>query len=303
MKEMIEPLPLRPGGTIAIVAPAGPLKNDSLITEAEQLLRSWGYNVVKTPSCFRKYKDYLAGQSDGHRASDIMKVFADEQIDAILCMRGGYGSNRLIPYFEHEKFNFAKYAKPFIGFSDLTYLHIYFNQKHGLMTFHGPMLKELVREEETTNEHFLNVISGGHNFDLEEVLFYDHQLPVVAGPLIGGNLSIVCSTLGTPYEIDTKDKILFLEETEEETYRVDRMIMQLMLAGKLRDAKGIILGDFNVKDKNCDAVVNSMIAMLKKPTAYEIESGHGERILTLPMGGLVTMDPARGILSFEGPRQ
>jgi len=299
--KIIEPVPLRQNGTIAIVAPAGPLTNDSLITEAEALLKSWGYNVVKAPSCFRRNKEYLAGESDGHRASDMMKVFADPQVDAVLCMRGGYGSNRLIPYFEHEKFDFSKYPKPFIGYSDLTYLHIYLNQKHGLMTFHGPMLAELVREEDVTNEHFLNVVSGVHSFDLEDVPFYDRQLPAVSGTLIGGNLSIVCSTLGTPYEIDTKDKILFLEEVGEDTYKVDRMIMQLLLAGKLHDAKGIILGDLKVADKNCVQVVRSMISMLKKPTAYEVESGHGERILTLPMGGYVTMNPVHGTLSFDGP--
>jgi len=123
----------------------------------------------------------------------------------------------------------------------------------------------------------------------------------VRGMLTGGNLSIICSTLGTPYEIDTKDKILFLEEADEATYRVDRMIMQLLLAGKLHDAKGIILGDLKVDDRNCASVVRSMIAMLKKPTAHEVESGHGERILTLPMGGYATLDPGRGTLSFDGP--
>ncbi|MCL1949836.1 MAG: LD-carboxypeptidase [Turicibacter sp.] len=301
MKSIIEPIPLPPGGTIAIVAPAGPLRNEALLIEADTLLKSWGYNVIKTPSCFRKYKDYLAGDSDGHRAQDLMKVFSDDSVDAILCMRGGYGSNRLIPYFEHEKFDFSKYPKPFIGYSDLTYLHIYFNQRHGLMTFHGPMLKELVREEDVTNEHFLNVISGGHHFDLETVPFYDNRLPRVSGTLVGGNLSIVCSTLGTPYEIDTKEKVLFLEETDEDTYRVDRMIMQLLLAGKLHDAKGIILGEFNVRDKNGQQVAKSMIALLKKPLAFDVESGHGERILTLPMGAYVTMDPQAGTLGFESP--
>lgn len=300
MTDMIEPRPLPPNGTIAIVAPAGPLKDESLIGSVENLLQSWGYRVVKMPSCFKRYKDYLAGGSDGHRAVDIMNAFADKKIDAILCMRGGYGSNRLIPYFVHEKFDFSQYPKPFIGYSDLTYMHIFLNQKHHLMTYHGPMVKELVRGEEVTCSHFLNVISGNHAFDLSDVPFYDHSLPAVGGPLVGGNLSVICSTLGTSYEIETKDRILFIEEVGEDLYRIDRMIMQLMFSGKLHDAKGIILGEFVVSDPGCAETLRQMISLLKKPTAYDVESGHGERILTLPMGGWVTMDPANGTLHFEG---
>ena len=162
---MIEPKPLKRGGTIAIVAPSGPLEAETVF-KGEELLKEMGFDVIIAPSCFEK-KGYLAGLSDRQRAEDIMMMFADEEVDAILCMRGGYGCNRIIPYLEH--FKFEKYPKPFIGYSDITYLHIFFNQFHQLMTYHGPMLKDLLTKNQTTTQHFLETIMGEMSFDMIDV--------------------------------------------------------------------------------------------------------------------------------------
>ena len=298
MGEMIEPKPLPPGGTIAIVAPAGPMDSEILF-EAEELLQGMGYEVLIAPSCFeRNANGYLAGESDYERAQDIMMAFAEDSVDAIISMRGGYGCNRLLPYF--RDFKFSKYPKPFVGYSDITYMHIYLNQHHHLLTYHGPMLRDLLREDEVTNTHFFNSITDSIGFDIVDVPFFDEEMEGVEGTLIGGNLSIICSTLGTPYEIDTKDKILFMEEVNEALYSIDRMIMQLMYAGKLHDCKGIILGDFNVADREAnDALLNKMLSPLKKPIAYHIPSGHCSPLFTLPMGAAVTLNPGDQSILFD----
>ena len=242
---MIEPKPLKMGGKIAIVAPSGPLEIETVF-RGEELLKEMGFDVIIAPSCFER-KGYLAGLSDRQRAEDIMMMFADDEVEAILCMRGGYGCNRIIPYFKN--FKFENYPKPLIGYSDITYLHLFLNQYHHLITYHGPMLKDLLLQNETTTEHFLETIMGETDFDMIDVPYYNQEVCPASGILIGGNLTIVCSTLGTPYEIDTRGKILFIEEVNEPVYAVDRLLTQLIYSGKVNDAAGIILGDFNVYDK------------------------------------------------------
>jgi len=293
---MIEPKPLKQGGTIAIVAPSGPLEAETVF-KGEELLKEMGFDVIIAPSCFEK-KGYLAGLSDRQRAEDIMMMFADEEVDAILCMRGGYGCNRIIPYLEH--FKFEKYPKPFIGYSDITYLHIFFNQFHQLMTYHGPMLKDLLTKNQTTTQHFLETIMGEMSFDMIDVPYYNRNLCPASGILVGGNLTIICSTLGTPYEIDTCGEILFIEEVNEPVYAIDRLLMQLKYSGKLDDAAGIILGDFNVYDKKeTDKLLRRTFRSYNKPIAYNIPSGHCKPIITLPLGSFVTLNPSNNSLSIQ----
>ena len=284
---MIEPKPLKMGGKIAIVAPAGPLEAETVL-KGEEVLKEMGFDVIITPSCFER-KGYLAGLSDRQRAEDIMMMFADDEVDAILCMRGGYGCNRIIPYFKN--FKFENYPKPFIGYSDITYLHLFFNQYHHLITYHGPMLKDLLLKNETTTNHFLEMIY---------VPYYNQTVCPASGILVGGNLTIICSTLGTPYEIDTRGKILFIEEVNEPVYAVDRLLMQLKFSGKLNDAAGIILGDFNVYDKKeTDKLLKRTLTSCHKPIAYNIPSGHCNPLITLPLGAYVTLNPQTNSLSIQ----
>lgn len=293
---MIQPKPLKMGGTIGIVAPAGPMEAETVF-KAEELLKEMGFKVVIAPSCFER-KGYLAGLSDKRRAEDIMMMFADDAIDAILCMRGGYGCNRIVPYFKN--FKFSNFPKPFIGYSDITYLHIYFNQFHRLMTYHGPMIKDLLLKDETTTNHFLETVMGETNFEMIDVPYLnDYQCPV-EGELIGGNLTIICTTLGTPFEIDTCNKILFIEEVNEPVYVIDRLLTQLKYSGKLDQAAGIILGDFNVYDpKATTKLLKKMLRPLKKPIAYNVPSGHCSPLITLPLGAYVKLEPQSNSFSIE----
>ena len=290
------PKGLKKGDTIGIVAPSGPLEKETLL-KGEQFLINQGFNVVIAPSCFEK-RGYLAGTCDRRRAEDLMMMFADDEIKAILCMRGGYGSNRLMPYL--KAFDFSKYKKPFIGFSDITYLHIFLNQQHDLMTFHGPMIYDLIREDEATNTHFFDLLAGNYCFDIKEVPYYGKTLTSASGELIGGNLSIICSTLGTPYEINTKGKILFIEEVNEPVYVIDRLMMQLELSGKLEDANGIILGDFNVFDKDkTNIFLKKMFKSYSKPVAYNIPSGHCLPNYMIPCGARVELNPDLNYITFD----
>lgn len=292
---MIEPKALKAGGTIAIVAPAGPLDIETVF-KGEELLKEMGFDVIIAPSCFEK-QGYLAG-SDCQRAEDIMMMFADDDVDAILCMRGGYGCNRIMPYL--NSFNFSKYPKPFIGYSDITYLHVFLNQQHQLITYHGPMIKDLLLENKITTNHLFETIMGERNFDMKDVPYYNQHCSPASGVLVGGNLCILASTLGTPYEVDTKGKILFIEEVSEPTYSVDRLLIQLAYAGKLNDAAGIILGDFNVFDKiEVHKLLRETFSGCSKPVAYNIPSGHCNPLITLPLGAYVTLNPQANRISFQ----
>lgn len=293
---MIEPKPLKKGGTIAIVAPAGPLEAE-IIFQGEELLQSMGFEVIVTPSCFERH-DYLAGHSDKERAEDIMMMFADDEVDAILCMRGGYGSSRIVPYF--NDFKFENYPKPFIGYSDITYLHLFLNQSHQLMTYHGPMIKDLLLNDELTTQHFLETVMGETTFDIIDVPYYNEESCLVSGTLVGGNLSIICTTLGTPYEIDTRGKILFIEEVDEPTYSVDRLLTHLSQSGKLEEAAGIILGDFNVPNKEeTYCLLKRTFKDYEKPVAYQIPSGHCRPMITLPMGAYATLIPQENRITIR----
>ena len=296
---MIEPKPLKKGGTIAIVAPAGPLDSD-IIFQGEELLQRMGFEVIVTPSCFERI-NYLAGHSDRERAEDIMMMFADDGVDAILCMRGGYGSARIVPYF--KDFKFENYPKPFIGYSDVTYLHLFFNQSHQRMTYHGPMIKDLLLNDELTTCHCLETIMGETTFDIIDVPYYNETLRPVSGTLVGGNLTMICTTLGTPYEIETRGKILFIEEVDEPTYSVDRLLTQLSQSGKLEEAEGIILGDFNVHDKEeTQQLLERTFKDYKKPVAHHIPSGHCRPMITLPMGAEATLIPHLNRIAIRGKK-
>ncbi|MCL1949837.1 MAG: LD-carboxypeptidase [Turicibacter sp.] len=299
MPGLILPKPVPPKGTIGIVAPAGPENDLSHLTKMAAFFQSLGFGVKIAGSCYEKCADYLAGNSDAQRANDVMAMFADEGVDAILCMRGGYGSNRLIPYF--EGFDFARHPKPFIGYSDITYLHIYFNQQHGLLTYHGPMVRELLKGNDLTVTSFLGALAGKNDFILHHIPFYGPKTKLATGTLVGGNLTMVCTTLGTNCEIDTAGKVLFLEEVDEPPYSVDRLLSHLYNAGKLQVAAGIILGDFNVEDRPATCLLlRKMLEPLGIPIAHSVDSGHCQPLLTLPLGSQACLNPSGGQIIFSG---
>lgn len=295
---MIRPKPLKKGDTVAIIAPASPA-DKNLIDSCINSLENLGLNVVVGKSCTSEY-GFLSG-TDDIRANDINSMFANKSINGIFAIRGGYGCARLLNLID---FNLIKKnPKVFIGYSDITALHIAINQKSKLITYHGPMVStELIKGLDEYSFNYYNKFLFCNDNMIELCNPIENPIKTInpgiaEGKLIGGNLSLICSSLGTKYEINTKNKILFLEEVGEVPYKVDRMLTHLKQSGKLKDANGIILGDFTdcvaPKDKkslSLDDIFNEIILPLKKPTIYNLACGHCLPTLTLPLGAKIRLD-------------
>ncbi len=295
---MIKPKPLQKGDSVAIIAPASP-SDKNLIDKCITSLNELGLKVVVGESCLSEH-GFLSG-TDDIRANDINCMFADKNIKGIFALRGGYGCARLLNLIDFKLIK--KNPKIFVGYSDITALHIAINQKSKLITYHGPMIStELIKGlDEYSADYYQKFIFGYEKVE-ELVNPEEDNLEIIntgiaTGQLVGGNLSLICSSLGTKYEINTKNKILFLEEVEEVPYKVDRMLTHLKQSGKLKEANGIILGAFtnciapnNKKSLSLQEVFNEIILPLKKPTISNLACGHCLPTLTLPLGAKVLLD-------------
>ncbi len=294
---MIKPKALKFGDTIGIIAPSSPTMEEN-IQKAYDTIVEMGFKVKMGKSPYEKY-GYLSG-TDEIRAQDINEMFKDTEVDGIICMRGGYGTPRILELIDYDIIR--KNPKVFVGYSDITALHIAFNQIAGLVTYHGPMVSSDMLDgfSDFSKESLFKAIMSSEPIGIisnppeEEIITINGG--IAEGSLIGGNLSLITDTMGTPYEIDVKGKILFIEEIGEEPYNIDRMLNQLRLAGKLHEAQGIILGDFkdcNPKDDeslSLEQVINDHIKPIEKPTIYNLQSGHCAPIITLPFGVNVRLD-------------
>lgn len=282
---------LKVGDTIGVVAPAGNASEDAIL-RGVRTLESLGYRVRLCKNAFRNWYGYAG--DDMSRAKEINMFFQDPQVDAILCMRGGYGSIRLL-----EAIDFAMirtHPKIFVGYSDITLLHLALNHRADLITFHGPMLTSNIADDfdTTTQMSLLKAIADGYcpyPIDNPTSSPFSVMISGIAeGTICGGNLITLLSTLGTPYEPDFTDKILFLEEIGEPAYRVDRALTQLLLTGKLEGIRGFILGDFkDCEPSSTDAmtleeVFHDRLSGLNVPIISNLRSGHCRPMVTLPLG-------------------
>jgi muramoyltetrapeptide carboxypeptidase len=297
---MIKPKALKFGDTLGVIAPASPTTEENVKKSYDSLVEM-GFKVKMGKSCYGNY-GYLAGP-DGLRAGDINNMFKDKEVDGIICLRGGYGTPRILDLLDYDLIK--NNPKIFIGYSDITALHIAITKISNLVTFHGPMLSsDLIGGFNDFSKRSL------YNFIMEGKFIGSIKNPkgeeietinggIAEGEIIGGNLSLIADTIGTPYEIDLKGKILFIEEIGEEPYQIDRMLTQLRLSGKLKEAEGIILGDFN----NCVAktlkyddsltlkqVIEDIIKPIERPTIANLRAGHCEPMVTLPFGVKAKLD-------------
>ncbi len=293
------------GDTIGIISPASP-ENIDAIKNGVQFLKGKGFNVKEGKNIYKRC-GYLAG-NDKERTEDLINMFLDKSIKMILCIRGGYGSMRTLPYID---FNTIKdNPKIFVGFSDITtYLNVFY-EKCGLITFHGPMLNS--KFDQITFQSLFNTImypttqytiSNPNNINAE-----CNFSKSVEGILVGGNLSLICSTLGTDYEVDTNGKIIFIEDVGEEPYSIDRMLTQLILSKKLDQCNGIVLGQFTnctlphyERSLTLDQVIADRILTLNKPTILNFMSGHDYPKLTLPIGAKVRLSAQSGSIEILEP--
>jgi len=275
--------------TIGIVAPSSP-ESEKYIDEKISCFEKLGFKIKKGKHLYDKF-GYLAG-SDENRAKDLNSMFEDKEVNGIICLRGGYGSIRMAPFLDLKKIK--NNPKPFFGYSDITLLLNYIYNKCHFPTFHGPMITSNFNDIDTKN-YFLNILNHNNKliYDLKDVCHKDYYIwnsRDFKGHIVGGNLSIICSTLGTPYEIKFNNNILIVEDVNENPYAVDRMLSQLISCGKLKKLSAIIVGNFtncNSKDEilTVEYIIKEKLMPLNIPIIYGLKIGHDYPNITIPIGG------------------
>ncbi|MEE8368223.1 MAG: LD-carboxypeptidase [Thermoanaerobaculia bacterium] len=316
---MSRPNPLQLGDLIMFVAPAGDLDEAKMML-AKSRLEKRGYRVKMRDDLFTQ-EGYLAG-SDERRADELMEAFLDPEVKAIFPGTGGYGTMRILDLLDYKEIR--KNPKIVIGFSDITGLHLALNGKAGLITYHTPSPMWGLGGQEGlspfTKRYFFELLEGssasvrrGYEIEISEGV----PVPVclgrgrARGRLVGGNLSLLSALEGTPYSVPTKDAILLIEDTREAPYRIDRMLRQLLLAGKLQQLRGAVLGqftrNFSREDQSTedprfsvDGVLRQYFEPLDIPVIMNFPLGHHPMNASLPLGGKVEVDADRCTLRVLG---
>lgn len=284
---------LRPGDTLGIATPASPIDEDAL-EAGEALVRALGFEPRRGSSVAAR-RGYLAGD-DAQRADELMELVVDPDVHGILCARGGYGCQRVLGRLDAAVFR--KAAKPVVGFSDITTLLLWLRKAAGLVGVHGPMLEAGERTPGECHRELARTLTGvGEPARLRGERLVGGW---AEGRLTGGSLSLVVASLGTPWEIDTRDGILLIEEVGEAPYRLDRMLQQLVAAGKLDSVVGVGIGTM----VGCEApeglgptaleVVEEILVPLGLPTVVGLPFGHGDENRPWPHGGRAAIDAERG---------
>ena len=292
--ERLRPPALRQGDTVGIVAPASGFRREDFEAGCGSL-RGLGYRPFYLPSIFERDL-YFAGSLE-RRIGELHEMFRRTEVRAILCARGGYGCNYLLPHLDLELIRAN--PKIFAGCSDVTTLLTYLYDRTGLVTFHAPMVAgDFSRPNGIDVDAWSAAVSSGKG--CLRTFSHDEVQPLVegsaAGTLYGGCLSLLCASLGTPYEIHTEGSILFLEDRGEKPYQIDRMLMQLRLAGKFEGVAGIIFGEMldcgqqDAADRTLHDLVVRILGELGVPIAFGLKSGHvSGKSFTLPFGVSATL--------------
>jgi len=298
-KSRIKPPPLRRGDRVGIVAPASNIKRE-LLEAGRDGLRAAGYEPVYSPSILNRDL-YFAGSLD-RRARELEEMFLRDDVRAVVCARGGYGSNYVLNAIDIRKI--AAHPKIFVGYSDLSTLLTLFTDKAGLVTFHGPMVtKDFAIADGVDFVSWQSAVEGCSSWQLGP----DSGAKPLAegkaeGILYGGCLSLLVAALGTPYDIQTDGSILFIEDVAAKPFQIDRMLMQMKLAGKLTNVYGIIFGEMMDcrqsadQDYTLEEVVLRVLGDLGIPIAFGLRSGHVSRAnITLPIGVRAKLEVGREV--------
>lgn len=310
-RSLIKPKRLSPGDTVGLVLPASAAFDAEDVTFAREQMEALGFKVVVGPHATDKW-GYFAGR-DRDRAADINAMFADDRIAAVVCYTGGWGSPRVLPYLDFDLI--ARKPKVVIGYSDITALLNAITQRTGLVTFHGPVGSSTF--DSYTLDNFRRVVMTPEpagaldppakrpNDLVDRVNRVMRMSPGKAtGRLVGGNLTLVATMMGTPYELDTTGAILFLEDVDEELYRIDRMLTQLAFGGKFDRLAGFVFG----RCSRCEVkgptfslgeILRDRFAKAPYPAISGLSFGHIEQKLTLPIGVSATLDGEAGTLRLD----
>ncbi|MFH1148654.1 MAG: LD-carboxypeptidase [Pseudomonadota bacterium] len=305
MNTTVSPLetpPIRPGKLargekIALVATGSPFDRDAFDVGV-RLLASLGFEVKYSPLVFQQ-EGYLAG-SDEIRAQVIREALTDDEVRVLFCIRGGYGTLRTLPHIEPGLFR--DFPKTIIGFSDVTALLNHAFSAGNLITFHGPMLAGLKGLAEESFSHFLRLITKGEPFRIAPRNREIINKGSAQGRLIGGNMTTLVHTLGTPYEPTWDGRILFLEDAGERLYRIDRLFSHLKYAGRLARVAGIVLGQFTDGAEEAEVweFAHKNLGDLEIPIVGGFPFGHGKDNMAVPVGGLFSLDH-EGVLQMLEP--
>ena len=308
----ILPQRLQPGMNIGVVAPSSNAWENQDVEYALAVVRSLGFNAVAGTHLFKRH-GYLAG-ADKERADDVNRMFAHPDIHGIFCIRGGYGASRILPMLDYE--TIRSNPKILLGYSDITALHLAINALTGLVTFHGPIAGQQFTAY--TYQEFKRIMMEAEH---PTALAAPPKIPYppgqaerhnrittfaggqAAGQLIGGNLSLISSLMGTPYQPDFKGKILFLEDVNEAPYSVDRMLTQLWLAGVFKQVNGVVFGKFTdykaeAPSLSMEAVLTQRCAHLGIPVIRGLMIGHVDDQSIIPIGAKAELDADAGTLTL-----
>ena len=308
--KILKPHRLLPGDLIGLVSPAGPVKKLSAIDKAVRYIEKQGYRV--SVGRYAGERDgYMAG-SDRQRLSDLHVMFRNRRVRAIVALRGGYGTSRLLGGVDYRLIR--RNPKILVGFSDITALQLAIWSQARLVTFNGPMAAgDMQGSMDSATEHmFWSVLTEpDRDRELRLLRWNPRRLyrGISDGRLLGGNLSMIASLIGTPYMPDLRRALLFMEEVGEEPYRIDRMLTQLANAGALRRVNGLIAGRFTdckaenpARSRTTDAVLGEFASLLRVPFLADLPFGHETRKLTIPVGVRARLNVRTGSIALlESP--
>ncbi|HEX8384763.1 MAG TPA: LD-carboxypeptidase [Rubricoccaceae bacterium] len=305
-RSLVLPRRIRPAGTIGLVAPAGVIRSVGQVEEAVADVRAMGFEARVGRHALARY-GFLAG-TDQERADDFMDMVTDPDVDAVVCLRGGYGAARILPLLDYDAIRVA--AKPIVGYSDVTALLLAVYAKAGVVTFHGPV--GISQWAGTTADAFRRVLVRGERLAVQgetnerRTVAETVRQGRAEGPLAGGNLSVVASLAGTGYLPDFDGHVAFFEEVGEESYRLDRLFTQLELAGVLRNPAAVVFGQCSDCSSGGSAwtaeeVLRDHLGSYRCPAWIGAPIGHVSPVYTLPIGLRVATDADAGTLEAVGP--
>ncbi len=309
--KLIKAKPLQPGDTVGLITPSSYVSDPDELEFARRFCEFFGLKVKVGKNVTQRY-GYLAGTAR-QRVDDLHAMFADPEVKGIFCIRGGYGSAQMLDKIDYDLIR--RNPKIFLGYSDITALHLAIGRRAGLVTFHGPV--SLSHLSVWSQQHLRKALFEAAPLGLQtnppdaNPLQPPHTLRTVRagtarGPLAGGNLTLLTTTLGTPFEIETAGTILLMEDIGEDIYRIDRMFTQLRLAGKLQSAAAIVIGEC----KDCPPpghdsayslgeVIDYLLGDLGIPVYYGLSFGHTIDQVTIPLGVTASLDAAKQQLVIE----
>ena len=307
--------PMPPGGTIGVPAPAWCYYNRSEVLRGIEWWEHRGYKVKLGEGIFAR-RGYVAGTPQ-QRAADLVAMFADDEVDVVQCFDAGFGSAQLIPYLDFDVIRAN--PKPFMGYSDITALHQSIAHHTGLVTFYGPLLCSVNHKgaKPFTNDHMLRALTSSEPLgrvprNPDDGYLRSFNSGAATGQMVGGCLWLLCQTIGTPWQIDLRDKIFFFEDVASPPWYMDGQFNQMVQAGMFEGVRGVVVGELEACDWrdtphdwpgrwSVEDVLEDYIEPLGVPTVYGFPMGHGDYLWTAPLGVTATVDADARSLTIDEP--